>query len=56
MIPEENRKQIGDMISSADSVVGIDAKETHIIIIHKLNELERRMERIEKQLKKQHPE
>lgn len=51
-IPEESRKIIGEMISSTESVVGIDAKETHIIIIHKLNELNRRLDRIEEQLAK----
>jgi hypothetical protein len=35
-IPEKEYQEIMDMISSAESVVGIDAKKTHIIIIHKL--------------------
>jgi hypothetical protein len=35
------------MIASDESVVGIDAKKTHIIILHKLIELEKRLEQIE---------
>lgn len=49
-IPENSRKIIGEMISSAESVVGIDAKEAHIIIIHRLLELDQRLDRIEKLL------
>ncbi|MCK6617605.1 MAG: hypothetical protein L6Q51_08160 [Cyclobacteriaceae bacterium] len=44
---------IGSQIQSTESVVGIDARHTHIIIIKKLLELEERMDSIEKQLKKQ---
>jgi len=43
-------KKIGQIISSADSPVGIDAKKTHIIILSKLNEINERMIRIEKML------
>lgn len=42
--------EIGKVISSDNSPVGIDAKKTHIIILHKLDELNQRMERIEKLL------
>jgi len=42
--------QIGDCISSTESVVGIDARHTHILIIHKLIKLERKLEKLEKQL------
>ena len=34
-------------IHSEDSPVGIDAKKTHVVIIRKLEEIERRLERIE---------
>ena len=46
----ENYKkiQIGKVISSKDSPVGIDAKKTHIIIINKLFEIEKRLDKLEK--------
>ena len=40
-------KAIADLISMESSPVGIDPKKTHIIILHKLDELNKRMERIE---------
>ena len=49
-IPEEIYKEIEKMIASAESVVGIDAKKTHIIIIHKLLEIEKRLKAIEQRL------
>ncbi len=49
-IPEEEYEQIEKMISSDESVVGIDAKKTHIIIIQKLMELEKRLDRIEQKM------
>ncbi len=42
--------EIGEYIQSKESVVGIDARHTHIIIIKKLMELEEKLDRIEKQL------
>ena len=47
-IDEEAYKQIGDMIHSDNNPVGIDAKKTHIYIIHKLNQIEKRLEALEK--------
>lgn len=56
-ISENDYKKIEDLIGSDESVVGIDAKKTHIIIIHMLNQiqdqlddLEHRLEVIEDQL------
>ena len=43
---------IGSYIHSKDSVVGIDARHTHIIIINKLLELEKKLNAIEKKLAK----
>lgn len=37
---------IGEYISSKESVVGIDARHTHIIIIKKLIELEGKLDKI----------
>jgi hypothetical protein len=34
-------------ISSETSPVGIDAKKTHVIILHKLQEIDERLRRIE---------
>jgi hypothetical protein len=36
------------MIEDETSPVGIDAKKTHIIIIHKLISLEKRLDRLER--------
>ncbi|MEO1051476.1 MAG: hypothetical protein AAFX87_12675 [Bacteroidota bacterium] len=49
-IPKEKYQEIEKMIESAESVVGIDAKETHIIIIHKLMEIEKRLSVLEEKL------
>jgi hypothetical protein len=46
-IPREEYERIESMIGDESSPVGIDAKKTHIIIIHKLNALERRIARLE---------
>ena len=46
-VPEKEYEEISRLISSEESVVGIDAKETHIIIIHKLMEIEKRLKAIE---------
>jgi hypothetical protein len=42
---------IGNCISSKESVVGIDARHTHIIIIKKLIQLEEKLEKLDKKLK-----
>ena len=47
-VEEDKKEQIGNVISSKDSPVGIDAKKTHIIIINKLVEIEKRLEKLEK--------
>ena len=46
-IPEADRKAIEEMIASDSSPVGIDAKLTHVLILHKLTEIEKRLERLE---------
>ena len=43
---------IGNYISSPDSVVGIDARHTHIIIINKLIQLEQKLDKLNKKLKR----
>ncbi len=47
IVPKEAFEEIEKMITSAESVVGIDAKKTHIIIIHKLLEIEKRLKALE---------
>lgn len=42
-IPQDRYREIEAMIAAEDSPVGIDAKKTHILILHKLLELERRL-------------
>ena len=49
-VPAEDAERIEEVIASAESPVGIDAKKTHVIIIQKLVEIERRLERIEEQM------
>ena len=39
--------EIEELITSEDSPVGIDAKKTHIIIIHKLLQIEERLAKLE---------
>lgn len=52
LVPEEEYNEIEKWIKSDDSVVGIDAKETHIIIIHKLMNIEKGLSKLKKKLKK----
>lgn len=49
-VAEDNKEEIGKAITNPDSPVGIDAKKTHIIIINKLIEIEKRLEKLEKHL------
>lgn len=49
-IPEEDFKKIEELIGSDESVVGIDAKKTHIIIIHMLHEIQGRLNELENRL------
>jgi len=47
----DEKTKIEKVITSADSPVGIDAKKTHIIIIHKLLEIEKRLAKLEQENK-----
>ena len=47
-VDKDKKTQIEKVISSDNSPVGIDAKKTHIIIINKLVEIEKRLETLEK--------
>ncbi len=46
-ITDEDYRQIEQMIASDDSPVGIDAKKTHVLILHKLIQIEKRLDAIE---------
>jgi hypothetical protein len=46
-IPVSTYTELEELITSADSPVGIDAKKTHIIILHKLMQIEERLARME---------
>lgn len=47
-VDSEKKKEIEKVISNEDSLVGIDAKKTHIIIISKLVEIEKHLDALEK--------
>jgi len=49
-IPDNEYRAILKQIQSEDSPVGIDAGKTHVIILHKLIEIEQRLEQLETQL------
>ena len=46
-IPTSEYRDIEALIASDESPVGIDAKKTHVIIIHKLVQIEARLARLE---------
>ena len=46
-VDKERRIQIEKEINDENSPVGINAKETHVIIINKLIEIEKRLEKLE---------
>ena len=50
-IDKETYDQIAELIHSNESPVGIDAKKTHILILHKLAEIEKQLDALEKQSK-----
>ena len=49
-IPASDYAQIEELIASDDSPVGIDAKKTHIIILYKLQQIELRLDELERRL------
>lgn len=49
-IAQTDYERIASEIASADSVVGIDAKKTHIMILHLLEDIQQRLERIEQRM------
>ncbi len=49
-ISENDYKKIEELISSDESVVGIDAKKTHILILHMLQNIQDRLGNLENRL------
>lgn len=49
-ISEKEYAEIEKLIGSDESVVGIDAKKTHIIIIQMLRELTEKVQRLESKI------
>lgn len=45
-VPRQEYDEIARALTSADSPVGIDAKRTHVLILHALDRLERRLEQV----------
>jgi hypothetical protein len=50
-VPKDIYDAIAGEIGSAESPVGIDAKKTHVMILHRLQKIEERLNRIENALK-----
>ena len=46
-IPQDTYRAIENEIASDNSPVGIDAKKTHVMILHQLREIDERLKRIE---------
>jgi hypothetical protein len=46
-VPKDEYQAIEREIQSADSPVGIDAKHTHVLVLHKLASIEARLEKLE---------
>lgn len=49
-IAAEAQAELEKLIGSEDSPVGIDAKKTHVLILYKLHEIERRLAALEEHL------
>ncbi len=49
-IPDDIRSELEAEIGSDSSPVGIDAKKTHVLILHMLREIEQRLGAIEARL------
>ena len=47
-IDEKTYNEIAEMIHSDSSPVGIDAKKTHILILYKLSQIEKRLDALER--------
>jgi len=51
-IPKKELEEIESAIQSDESVVGIDAKKTHVIIIHMLHQIQQKLDDLESRIEK----
>jgi hypothetical protein len=49
-VPAADYDEIAGALASTESPVGIDAKHTHVLILHALHRIERRLDEIERRL------
>ena len=49
-VPRLEYEQIAQALTSAESPVGIDAKHTHVLILHALDRIEKRLAALEQRL------
>jgi hypothetical protein len=49
-VPAEEYARISRSLASAESPVGIDAKHTHVLILHALERIERRLSVLERRM------
>ncbi len=49
-VPQVDYDQIAHALTSAESPVGIDAKHTHVLILHALDRIEKRLVALEERL------
>lgn len=49
-VPDDRYQEIASSIFSENSPVGIDAQKTHVMILYMLEQIERRLARIEEQI------
>ena len=49
-VPASEYQQISAALTSSESPVGIDAKHTHVLILHALDRIEKRLQRLERAL------
>jgi len=49
-VSEDRYRELGELINSDESPVGIDAKKAHIIILNLLDDIRERLVRIEEKL------
>lgn len=52
-VPGRKYREILEEIASEESPVGIDAAKTHVIILHKLMEIEQRLDALESKFLKE---
>jgi hypothetical protein len=49
-VPAAEYDSIADALTSADGPVGIDARHTHVLILHALDRIERRLAALERKV------